>query len=545
MTTATRVGYVGDTCVRVHEPDAPMRATTVVLCPPIGYEESCGRHGMIVLARALAGVGYRVVRMDYPGTGDSGGEADVTDWLAAINRVIELTANDGGVVLVGVRIGSLLATLTTQQRGVEGLVAWSPVMSGRRYVRELQALRATGRRAAAAPKEPFSVGGFVYGEALFEQLRGLDLLAVPLEAGRTLVLDTPERPCDPRLIEHWRTHTALSVTSIEGTGAWLNTSPEIAVDPSSAPLLAWLLEHFPKLHSSPPPTLGATLTAAPTSERPVTIATIGLDAIVHEPVAAPPHAVAVVLLNTGAEHHLGPGREWVALARRWAAAGRVVLRLDLGGLAESPSHSGQVEQETYGAHAAADLAAAAAWLRAHGHARMVVVGLCSGAYTAIEAGTIEGVVGVAAINPQLYRFGTPPGNEAGLGETSARVTRVALRRHRMAELDRRLHLRSALFAAADRLGVRHGSVGWLSALVAAGVDVRLIFGSVDPGLQFLERRGGPSLRKLERSGLCTIVRHGPLDHPMHEPGPRAEVVEQLMVFVRSLDAAGPEGQLQK
>ena len=180
----------------------------------------------------------------------------------------------------------------------------------------------------------------------------------------------------------------LSVTSIEGTGAWLNTSPEIAVDPSSAPLLAWLLEHFPKLHSSPPPTLCATLMAAPTSERPVTIATIGLDAIVHEPVAALPHAVAVVLLNTGAEHHLGPGREWVALARRWAADGRVVLRLDLGGLAESPAHSVQTEQETYGAHAAGDLAAAVEWLRARGHARMVVVGMCSGAYAAIEAGTI-------------------------------------------------------------------------------------------------------------------------------------------------------------
>ena len=128
----------------------------------------------------------------------------MTDWVAAIHRVIELAPNDGGVVLVGVRIGSLLAALTTQERGVAGLVAWSPVMSGRRYVRELQALRATGRRAAAAPKEPFSAGGFVYGEALFEQLRGLDLLAVPLKAGHTLVLDTPERPCDPRLVEHWR-----------------------------------------------------------------------------------------------------------------------------------------------------------------------------------------------------------------------------------------------------------------------------------------------------------------------------------------------------
>ena len=113
----------------------------------------------------------------------------------------------------------------------------------------------------------------------------------------------------------------------------------------------------------------------------------------------------------------------------------------------------------------------------------------------------------------------------------------------MAELDRKSHVRTALFAAADRLGVRHGSVGWLSALVAAGVDVRLIFGSVDPGLQFLERRGGPSLRKLQRSGRCTIIRHGQLDHPMHEPGPRAEIVEQLTMFVRSLDAPGSEGQL--
>ena len=89
----------------------------------------------------------------------------------------------------------------------------------------------------------------------------------------------------------------------------------------------------------------------------------GLDGVLHEPDATSPivDQPAVLLFNTGAEHHLGPGRTWVMTAREWAGEGRTVLRLDLSGIAESPARPGQPEQQTYGPHVGDDVIDAVQW----------------------------------------------------------------------------------------------------------------------------------------------------------------------------------------
>ena len=106
------MGYLGGVCLRVHEPIGKSRNTTVVLCPTIGYSESCSRHGLITVARALAAAGYRAIRLDYRGTGDSSGLLDstaISDWTDDVVSVVQAASAPGRVVLVGVRLGAALA----------------------------------------------------------------------------------------------------------------------------------------------------------------------------------------------------------------------------------------------------------------------------------------------------------------------------------------------------------------------------------------------------------------------------------------------------
>ena len=69
--------------------------------------------------------------------------------------------------------------------------------------------------------------------------------------------------------------------------------------------------------------------------------------VLDEPVVPVEGAPWVVLVNVAAEHHIGPGRRWVEWAREWAARGYRVVRIDQSGVGDSPTHDGQVENESF------------------------------------------------------------------------------------------------------------------------------------------------------------------------------------------------------
>ena len=91
----------------------------------------------------------------------------------------------------------------------------------------------------------------------------------------------------------------------------------------------------------------------PVVERPVTFGDSGLFGILAEPADPAPHPprgprvrtsggpvpefTSALFLNAGSLHHVGPGRQWVELSRQWAARGVRCLRMDLGGIGDSPA----------------------------------------------------------------------------------------------------------------------------------------------------------------------------------------------------------------
>jgi len=111
----------------------------------------------------------------------------------------------------------------------------------------------------------------------------------------------------------------------------------------------------------------------------------GLVGTISRPLGRPPRRTALVLLNAGLVHRMGPFRLYVQMARRLAAQGYVVLRFDQSGLGDS-TLSPRVSDNRK-----RDEVAAALDLVAHetGVTRFVLGGLCSGADDAFRLAPIE------------------------------------------------------------------------------------------------------------------------------------------------------------
>lgn len=114
---------------------------------------------------------------------------------------------------------------------------------------------------------------------------------------------------------------------------------------------------------------------------------------------------AIILLNAGLLHKVGPYRLSVDIARRAALQGWTTLRFDLGGLGDSAiASSGNIEERTL-----ADIRAAMALLEPRGHRRFVLGGLCSAALNAHRAAVhdprVAGILsldGLAYPSPRFY-----------------------------------------------------------------------------------------------------------------------------------------------
>ncbi len=132
-----------------------------------------------------------------------------------------------------------------------------------------------------------------------------------------------------------------------------------------------------------------------------------LSAIVCEPCAPPVPGVCAVLLNAGAVRRAGPNRMWVETARRWAARGVRVVRLDVVGIGDAGGETTPYPKDgsLYSPRLVAQVAAALDALeeRKFGE-RFVLVGLCAGAYWSLQLALEDRRVSAALmINPrQLF-----------------------------------------------------------------------------------------------------------------------------------------------
>jgi len=107
---------------------------------------------------------------------------------------------------------------------------------------------------------------------------------------------------------------------------------------------------------------------------------------------------ALIILNAGIVHHIGPARWSVRLARRMAGRGHVAVRFDHAGIGDSDPRR---DARPFNAAAVDELREVIdAVQRMHGVHSFIVMGLCSGASTSILCAQADPrVVAAIAVNP--------------------------------------------------------------------------------------------------------------------------------------------------
>jgi pimeloyl-ACP methyl ester carboxylesterase len=227
------------------------------------------------------------------------------------------------------------------------------------------------------------------------------------------LLGRDARATEGRLGAHLRSQTDLSFVAEDGLSLLLSDSPQRRVPERLIGHIAeWLRQRHPILpcRSTVPSPAAFGLDSAVfegVRETPLRFGPDdGLFGILAQPEPPSPPSgqrarTAILMLNVGTNHRVGPNRLYVKMARHWARAGYHTLRFDLAGMGDSRSASGYTETRLYSKDSVIDVRAAIDALSARGCDRFVLLGLCSGAYAAFQTALADSrVVAQVLLNPR-------------------------------------------------------------------------------------------------------------------------------------------------
>ena len=521
----------------LHVPEDNQGRGAVVLCPPLARELTSTQYTYRCLAEELAEAGMLAVRFDYDGTGDSsGGDRDphrVESWLASIGHAVDLARSSGAraVSLVGMRVGALLGAVAAARLGsIDAVVLWDPCASARSFVREQAALQRMRSDVQMDGTDDTELPGFVFSA---QTVADLGSLVVPVDGpapSRVLLLTRPGRPAatdlpaalgtvadeaeapgQDLLLEVEPLHHVVPYETIDHIVSWLDAGNRAAPSAISAPRR----DVASMTHD------GAVLT-----ERIVALGPVGLFAIATEPKVAT-GSPTVLMLNSGNDWHVGPNRLWVDLSRRWALAGFRCVRFDESGLGDSPARPGKEAHVVRAPEAFDDVAEAAAALEPDDPTNVILVGLCSGAYQALENALLLAPRAVYAVNPILHF--NPPELATGPMDPRRRICRPATsfvqvyRWLPIAPLRRRLG--KLAWRMVHLLNRRQDPSNWLDQLRGNGVDVLVICGRDEarPFRSVIEGTRGPP----PGSGEIRIDVIDDIDHALMPAWQRIEVTRRM------------------
>jgi alpha-beta hydrolase superfamily lysophospholipase len=401
----------------LHLPEAGIARAGIVLCPSLGVEALVAQPAYLRLARHLEEMGFAVLRFDYSATGDSSGsmeqDASIDQWVNDVRTARDFIVTCGAerVGVVGLRVGATLAARSLVEHGsFDALALWDPCSTGRAFVREQRALKAL-TFTANSPGE--AEEGLDLISLWMPSSLATDLSAIALDASRypdgakTLLVTRANRPKSSQVLE-WLEHPGTEEVEAKGQEEFLDVEPGISVLPLDTidRIASWFDSVFDERttpitrHVTSEAVVARDAEGREIVERLSTFGSAGLFGVVTEP-AVDAGLPPLVLLNVGLLHHIGPGGLWVDLARGWAARGVRVLRFDLGGIGESPALPYHSEGVEYPLEAVEDIIDAMRFVAPDDHENVILVGICSGAYHALEASIALSITGAAIINPIL------------------------------------------------------------------------------------------------------------------------------------------------
>jgi len=520
-------------------------------------------------------------------------DGSVDAWVQSVCSAADELKQRAGVsslCFIGIRSGVAIASLAAQGRDdILGLIAVAPVIKGRGFVRELTALHAaTNKRSDdKAPQGVFQSGGYVMSLPTRDALSAIDLTQLPAApAPHVLILDRDDMPASSAWSDALQAAGAnVAQQSLPGYVGMM-ADPHHAVAPQAMidASLNWLAGTVRPLAAQGGPAAKAAHVVLPQEDHRARVPVSGLaGAMVHEQAMVLPGVPAfgiltthvsdtvrsghaILLLNAGSTRRIGSSRMSVEQARKWAAQGHVVLRLDLAGVGDSEVRPGRPLNMSYPNEAMLDVRAAVEFLRhMQGVSHVHACGLCSGAYHALKAAR-DGMplASITLINPLVYF------NAEGLTlddelDLSPRKVHSAAASYKAAatSMDKwiklfkgQVHVSVLLKVFAKRMGMAAGvrfrelarAVHWpltddlgteLRHLTARGVHVQFVFSQGDPGEIMLREMAGGVLGTLQRKGQVGVRVIAGADHVFTDLGLRRDMLAYLDQVMAELTMVNP------
>jgi alpha-beta hydrolase superfamily lysophospholipase len=566
----------------VHTPASDQVRSAVVICPSMGQEYAFAHYTLRSVAERLADQGHLVVRFDYDGTGDSlgvGTDPDrVAAWQASIGEALDLARSltDAPLVLLGLRLGALLAASVAQQRDdVEGLVLWDTPRSGSSYAREQRVRQDVSVGGADPEFGALTAVGLSFSEQTLADLGAINLKSFPtLATDRVLAV---VRPGMNPLARDARTRTGREPERLEAPDQDMFMYLQILPEQTEDRVVGWVDSSWQQpytLKSLDRDATWRTVALDGASEEVSTVEPYGLFAIRTVP-DHPTTSTTVVFVPDAFTPHIGLSRIWVELAREWAARGVPTMRFDVSGCGDSPARAGVEGHQVRLVEHIDDVLAATRHARPDDPHDVALVGLCSGAYHALEAAVAEPLRAIAMINPTMafVPHEHPPSPRRGamqltraalvrtFGAVAGKVAYVLSPRYRS---DPTFEWARMLEASYWQRTVNHG-LGWLPEWGWSLVNRVLLTRRPDQVLRRVTSRGTAVLylaggndwristlgfkrafRAISRRHDLEVVHLDGLDHALMRPGMKTEVQRRVGDFVLArlapLDGAAAPAQ---
>lgn len=432
------------------------KPTAVLICPPFGWVEICSYRGRRSLAEALADAGYPAARFDLPSTSDSAGKPDdpgrLDAWKAALSgtaRWLRETSRASRVVAVGIELGGLLACQAAADGApIDDLILWGVPATGKAVLREQ---RAQSRLIAGAypederpgtlPPGDLELTGYRVTAETAAALGAVSISECDLPSRRVLLIERDGLGTDDRVREHLtelgadvsiaRSHEygdmmavpqlgRIPMKTIETIITWLENDPRVAAPDPPAPV-----KHHPFAESD---VMDLVHEGTPIRESPLALqsGSGNIFAVLSQPAGPVQSDVTAVLLNAGMLRHTGPNRTWVEIARRWAARGIPVVRVDHPGIGDSDGER-QLPFPDGGLYTAEHVEQTVGILdqltQLQLPDRFVVGGHCSGAYWGLHAALgDERIIASLMINLYCWYW-----SDSLVAERDRRASAAALR----------------------------------------------------------------------------------------------------------------------
>jgi pimeloyl-ACP methyl ester carboxylesterase len=396
-------------------------------------------------------------------------------------------------------------------------------------------------------------------------------LKTPVGAARYLVLGRDDLPGGEIAFVRYLTQAGASASYLEPVGYQaMMVDPLESVVPESVfdSIIGFLAEvHPPQPSAEAAPPAAVELAASSEVRLDSTTAPVREEAVrfggesqLFGVVTLPPSGAekkaptGIIFLNTGANAHVGPHRMYVPLSRLLAARGFVSLRFDIESFGDSPPREGVPANDSYSTYATVNAQAAIDYLRARGVDRIVLAGMCSGAYHSFHTALADTrVAGAVMLRPQVFSWAEGEALDKQRRKNAREWTHYSTRltqpeawvKALRGKIEYRRALGTALRRAkavatseAEKLIARlQGQpqetklVERFKTILGRGCETLLVYSKYDPGLDHLNVQAGPHLGRLQKRKNFQLVLMDGADYSFAAVWSQDRLIEVITKFL--------------